>query len=313
MIQDTTNVGTAVDGGGEGSAICNGGNMDEIDQQTVAAGDDAEEGGDGVGTGHAMENIQMSWMSHAITSFGSRDIRFPLPGEARPNLADTQRFYLDAQRKFNDTDQSSSNVLPSIVSHSGSNLNHLSPNQDSNDSGILGELEPTPNKMDICTITSNSSGSWNPIGSSLGILAQAASTIHSNQDAPNCSAVRRTEVSPPSSRDFVDSATSSLEDVATGMTDEVQGPAHNTQEPAHNGPAHNTQETDLQRAAQKLDTCLVGADEPNSPCGSTPGRICPNCGAAACSNCATITDDVRDATMQFLGEGAEWEELHCLK
>ena len=167
--------------------------------------------------------------------------------------------------------------------------------------------------MDICTITSNSSGSWNPLGSSLGILAQAASTVHSNQDAPNCSAVRRTEVSPPSSRDFVDSATSSLEDVATGMTDEVQGPAHNTQEPAHNGPAHNTQETDLQRAAQKLDTCLVGADGPNSPCGSTPGRICPNCGAAACSNCATITDDVRDATIQFLGEGAEWKELHCLK
>ena len=317
----STAVYGAENGGGEGSAVSDGryihetGNTrcigDEIIQQ---ASDDAVEGGDGVGADHVIE----TWMSHAIIGLGT--IQVPLPGEARPNLVDCQLLDSNARQvfcasnqssSFNSNAQSGTSVLASMDSYS--EIHRLSPNPDSNDSGLLGALAPPPDKMDLCALMSESSSPWNQNASSLSILAQAAWIIHPNQAAPIRSAEGGTEVSPPSSQHYGYSEMALLEEEAGSNQPIIQMPmSMQVEGQESHGPAHNKQETDLQRAAHKLDTCLVEIDELNSPCGSKPGRICPNCRAPACPYCATITDVVRDATIYFLGEDAEWEELHCL-
>jgi hypothetical protein len=71
----------------------------------------------------------------------------------------------------------------------------------------------------------------------------------------------------------------------------------------------NAQETGLHSAAQILQTSIV------CPHRDKNSWTCPNCNSMACLFCATITDKVRDAVcdVHFLGEDAEWEQLHCLK
>ena len=150
--------------------------MHEIGQQTVEAGENTVEDGDGGLTGHAIDCSEMAY------------IQFPPPGAPRYNLEETQRVNLNETQRFYAGDQLVISSLASITSNqgsSGSNLTHLSPeySRDSNDSDFLRTFAPA--KMEISAIMSNPPGAWNPYAPCLSLLAQAASKIDPNQAAPD--------------------------------------------------------------------------------------------------------------------------------